>query len=1509
MEAESVDSQDGRKQKKHRSTIWREQLKKNNPQKYKQYLEKQKEHSKTNRQKLKSIRLKKNKTPEEEQVCKNILENLRMRQAKLRQRKKEKTETPIKVKIGSNKNTKSKPSTRKNVQTKREKWRVAKAKYRANTSNYKKRWVKEKDKNRKKTTKDDEKKMQLPKLKQKTEKSHDMIGYKTKQSLWNKASSVRQQLPTTPRKFVDLLTHIIKNTTPRKKDAIYEQLIQKEKKYASIFMRRNMAFTKDLLDRNTLRYLKSYDRKNIVRKALKNLKIQPRKTRKDKFSKTKENLVKSFFLRTARVLPQKRYTTKYGPGYSLQMTLTAAFKTFRDENPTIKLSFSKFISLKPKCVRLLTKTQWNVCVCPTCFNIKYKLTCLNRAFSHHKSPRNEKELVNFLLCRKPDARRFHQSKCIYGICEMCSSHEKHCNIVQHYRDLNTDQEQIRKLSWNHWERKMGSDGKIRKCLVQKEGNVHQCLEELQEDVEKPTQGTSLVKHVFTADWQQFQFNTIKDNLPKDNILMVMDFGRNRVVRYQDEIKSAYFAAAQITIHPIVLFYHSNDVPELIVRHSLVFLSDDITHDSKAVEYFQNKTLEFLDEKSIPYKELIIFSDGCAGQYKSRHTFAKLAQENVVIQRHYFGSEHGKSESDGEVAAVNKAVDSVVIGRRAIITNATDMYNWCCEHIVFDEPGSKRDFFLVDKNIIEHSKEDTVKPIKGIRQIHQVNNDPQTQGALNIKKVSCFCEQCLKRDYERCINSDYTDIERIKIQNEGKDVKESKRKTIIQGNKNSENKENAKLKVKEKKTTIKKKKETASSKPKVPVVPQEKKTAIKKKKETASSKPKVPVVPQEKKTSIRKKNETVSSKPKVVKQSVPLRTAEQQQPPNEHTAIDRKQYFDLKLQELQRCADYDILLALCTQLDEEFKQIEIVINEDTNIVSNNLVVDRDASNLFPKLRLQTTKFVNYLPVVVYGDGNCLPRSISTLVFGNENNFKEIRARITVEMCINAELYLKNENLIKGNSFPKKDASYLLNTYIMFLEQYTPGDRLTRNVIRRLYEEEVLNSCKNGSWMGIWELLAVSSVLKCEIMSVYPDVHTDVVPRTVLHRRILPLKEQEGLYSISAAVMWSSTRNDGFINHFVPLLPLHRQESHSVNTEPLICFDDSDTSLNEDDSFIKTFLENDVFMNIDNSDIDVMSEVLSSQANIVDEKSEVKSDDVVKSMPIEFEVVCRQANIGDEKSEVKSDDVVKFEVLSSQANIGDEKSEVKSDDVVKSVPVKFEVLSSQANIGDEKSEVKSDDVVKSVPVKFEVLSSQANIGDEKSKVKSDDVVKSVPVKFEVLSSQANIGDEKSAVKSDDVVKSVPVKFEVLSSQANIVNEKSEVKSDDVVKSVPVKFEVLSSQANIGDEKSVVKSDDVVKSVPVKFEVLSSQANIGDEKSEVKSDDEVKVVPVKSEVLCSQANIGDEKSEVKSDDEVKSDVDVMDNSALETTVAEKSRCLNGHGFFIMHLLDVIEGGRREH
>lgn len=63
---------------------------------------------------------------------------------------------------------------------------------------------------------------------------------------------------------------------------------------------------------------------------------------------------------------------------------------------------------------------------------------------------------------------------------------------------------------------------------------------------------------------------MKTNLPNDCVVLVMDFGKNRQVRFQDEPKSVYYTIQQVTIHPVVVFYHSLDFPELTVRESLVF---------------------------------------------------------------------------------------------------------------------------------------------------------------------------------------------------------------------------------------------------------------------------------------------------------------------------------------------------------------------------------------------------------------------------------------------------------------------------------------------------------------------------------------------------------------------------------------------------------------------------------------------------------------------------------------------------------------------------------------------------------------------------------------------------------------------------------------------------------------------------------------------------------------------------------------------------------------------------
>ena len=37
----------------------------------------------------------------------------------------------------------------------------------------------------------------------------------------------------------------------------------------------------------------------------------------------------------------------------------------------------------------------------------------------------------------------------------------------------------------------------------------------------------------------------------------MDFAKNREIKYQDEIKGAFYTASQITMHPIITFYKAD----------------------------------------------------------------------------------------------------------------------------------------------------------------------------------------------------------------------------------------------------------------------------------------------------------------------------------------------------------------------------------------------------------------------------------------------------------------------------------------------------------------------------------------------------------------------------------------------------------------------------------------------------------------------------------------------------------------------------------------------------------------------------------------------------------------------------------------------------------------------------------------------------------------------------------------------------------------------------------------
>lgn len=384
-----------------------------------------------------------------------------------------------------------------------------------------------------------------------------------------------------------------------------------------------------------------------------------RKRRKDALSKETTAKVHTFYLRKdiSCILPDKRYARKEGPGYLLQQTLSGAYRIFVQDNPDVKIGYTKFTKLRPKNVRKISSSFSETCVCVYCFNVKLKLQALNYAVSTSgccsEKILDERGLINILLCEK-GVSKFLAAACVQGSCHTCE--DIAATLTKHFQDLLTSNPIV---TWNRWCR-INKEGRTVHEPVTRRATAKELMAELIEDLRKPTLNTTFVQHLFKAWWQQDQYRRLKEELKPDQVMLVMDFAENRKAQFQDEVRQ------QITFHPVIAYYwQPNNTAGQLVRHTLDFLSDDIQHDYHAVHAFTERTISHLRELGgvRPGTELYIFSDGCAAQYKGKGTFADLTNYTEPIQRIYFGSEHGKGEADGETGVVGKSVETAVLCRK------------------------------------------------------------------------------------------------------------------------------------------------------------------------------------------------------------------------------------------------------------------------------------------------------------------------------------------------------------------------------------------------------------------------------------------------------------------------------------------------------------------------------------------------------------------------------------------------------------------------------------------------------------------------------------------------------------------------------------------------------------------------------------------------------------------------------------------------------------------------------
>ena len=281
-------------------------------------------------------------------------------------------------------------------------------------------------------------------------------------------------------------------------------------------------------------------------------------------------------------------------------------------------------------------------------------------------------------------------------------------------------------------------------------------------------------HQFRAMWQNSQMRECIQNLDPKHVVCVHDYSENYTCQHQDQIQSLYFSQTQVSVHVTVLHRHA--VPDLdgetstesdpvIVTEHLYVISPDVKHDSHSVHKCRELVAGYLKEIGYEVEVMHEWTDGCSAQYKSRHCMGDVSKSvrdfGFLTIRNFFETSHAKGPQDGAGANLKHQCDMAVIRRQVVIQNAKDMHEFAIANLKdpsFSQYQShnvklkRRVFFYVDE-VDRNRKDRLFNEVKGNREIHSIVGEPDGV-TLKTRTISCYCENCLKKNYQDCWNKEY-----------------------------------------------------------------------------------------------------------------------------------------------------------------------------------------------------------------------------------------------------------------------------------------------------------------------------------------------------------------------------------------------------------------------------------------------------------------------------------------------------------------------------------------------------------------------------------------------------------------------------------------------------------------------------------------------------------------------------------------------------------------------------------
>ncbi|KAJ4430728.1 hypothetical protein ANN_19319 [Periplaneta americana] len=183
-------------------------------------------------------------------------------------------------------------------------------------------------------------------------------------------------------------------------------------------------------------------------------------------------------------------------------------------------------------------------------------------------------------------------------------------------------------------------------------------------------------HCYVKNTQSEEFELQKERTPESGVLQI-DFAENYSIVYQDEIQSAHWSHAQVTLFTACAWIGGNKISYTIV-------SDDLLHGKLSVRVFLYRPITDLLKKFPGLKKLSIFSDGTASQFKNKFSLSLLCSMKtdfeIDVEWLFFATSHGKGAVDVIGGALKRRVWNAVKSRKRQVSNACEFHQCAKDEI-------------------------------------------------------------------------------------------------------------------------------------------------------------------------------------------------------------------------------------------------------------------------------------------------------------------------------------------------------------------------------------------------------------------------------------------------------------------------------------------------------------------------------------------------------------------------------------------------------------------------------------------------------------------------------------------------------------------------------------------------------------------------------------------------------------------------------------------------------------